>query len=146
MTTAHDDLIHQVCRAYNLPFALIQAQMLHESSGDPFAFRYEEGFYRRYIKGNLNAKAARFGPLAACSYGLMQIVLETAYELGFDGRPEELFLDRVSLTWGCRKMRALWDNVGGQEATYRQALARYNGVGSMADLYADTVYRIAGST
>ena len=144
MTTPHDLLIRQVCSQFTLPFDLIQAQMVHESSSDRFAFRWEPGYYARYIKHNPDAKAARFGPLAACSYGLMQIILETAYELGFDGRPEDLFIDRIGLTWGCKKMRQLWDRLGGQDTIYRQALARYNGIGSAADLYADTIYRLAG--
>ena len=143
MGTPHDALIRQICLQYQLPFALIQSQIVHESSSDTFAFRFEHGFYTRYIKDNAEAKAARFGPLAACSYGLMQIILETAYEIGYDGRPEDLFVPRIGLTWGCKKMRQLWDHVGGQQSTYRQALSRYNGIGSAADAYADVIYNVA---
>jgi hypothetical protein len=146
-----DPLIQQAATVYVLPFALLKAQCEQESSYRPDAFRYEHDFYRRYIVGNKDAKAAQYGPLAACSYGLLQIVLEVAYELGYDGRPEGLFVDRVGLAWGAKKMRALWAKVGGTDADYFQALCMYNG-GTGGNLkapfrnrdYAERVYHRAG--
>jgi soluble lytic murein transglycosylase-like protein len=120
-------LVQQVALQYGLPIDLLTAQIQIESGGDPNAFRYEHDFFTRYIVGNADAKAAKFGPLAACSYGMLQILLEVAYELGFDGRPEDLFEPRVGLAWGSKKMKALWDASGGGGSTYRVALAAYNG-------------------
>lgn len=125
--TLDEGLIVQIAAAEQVPTAWLRAQILVESSGDPFAFRYEDGFFDRYIRDSSAAKAARFGPLAACSYGLLQIMLETAYEIGFTGRPEDLFVPRIGLTWGARKMRGLWLWAGGLDSDYDQALAAYNG-------------------
>ena len=137
--TIADDLIRQVATAYALPFALLKAQVEVESGGDPNAFRFEPAFFTRYVLNNVDAKAARFGPLAACSYGVMQVMLETAYEIGFDGRPEDLFVDRIGLTWGAKKMRALLD----ETENYPLALQRYNGAGAAAEAYAARVYQVA---
>lgn len=136
-------MIQQVGAAYGLPFDLLKAQVTVESDGDPNAFRFEPAFFTRYILNNVAAKAGRFGPLAACSYGMLQIMLETAYEIGFDGRPEDLFVDRIGLTWGAKKLKALLDANGGD---YKIALARYNGAGTAAQEYAAKVYALAGRT
>ena len=143
-TTRHDALLHQVANAYHLPFNVLQAQMIAESNGDPWAFRYEPAYFLRYIFEHPEAKAYKYGPLAACSFGLLQILLETAMEIGFDGQPHELFNVRVGLSWGAKYLRQCWDHVGGQDSTLKQALARYNGIGSKADRYADLIYRAAG--
>lgn len=123
-TADYADLIQQVAQTYDLDAKLLTAQVEVESSGDPFAFRYEPEFYKGYIRTNPNAKAGRYGPFAACSVGLLQIMVEVAYEMGFDGRPEELFSARVGLTWGSRYLKSLLDWAGGN---YDAALAAYNG-------------------
>jgi soluble lytic murein transglycosylase-like protein len=141
-------LVFQVATVYHLPVDLLTAQVQVESGGDPHAFRYEYDFYTRYIRGNPDAKAGQYGPLAACSYGLLQIVLEVAYEIGFDGRPEELFEPRIGLAWGAKKMQALLAWAG---TNYVQALAAYNG-GTGGNqhppfrnlAYAEKVYAAAG--
>ena len=140
MVTAYDELIVQVAGAYALPINLLTAQVLQESSGKADAFRYEAGFYSRYIQHHPTAKGFSYGPLAACSYGLLQILLETALEIGFSDRPETLFLPRVGLNWGAKKMRLLWDAAGNTPDTYRIALQHYNGAGVAAERYAESVY------
>ena len=60
-------LIFQVATSYGLPVDLLTAQIQVESGGDPWAFRYEEEFFLRYIKDRPEAKAGQYGPLAACS-------------------------------------------------------------------------------
>jgi hypothetical protein len=121
--TAYTDLIRQVALSCELPFDMLEAQVLTESGGNPWAFRYEDAFFQRYIAHNSNALGAKFGPFAACSCGLMQIMVETALEIGFTDRPEHLFEPRVGLVWGARQMARLlkWSN-----GEYRQALAAYN--------------------
>lgn len=123
-TADYADLIQQVATTYDLDVKLLTAQVEVESSGDPFAFKYEQAFYRQYVRLNPNAKAGRYGPFAACSVGLLQIMVEVAYELGFDGRPEELFAARVGLSWGAKNLRSLLDWSNGN---YDSALAAYNG-------------------
>jgi len=147
-----DALVTQVAAAVNLPADLLAGQVRIESAGDTWAFRHEPAFYVRYIRNNAQARGAMYGPLAACSYGLLQIMFETALELGFDGRPEDLFVPRIGLLWGAKKMRALWDWAGGLASDYPQALAAYNaGIGNaiggppfVNQTYVDKVYSAAG--
>lgn len=151
-----DALIREVSNAYGLPFDLLRAQVMQESGGDPFAFRYEPAYFRRYVfddpmtlkNEHPDALAQKYGPLAACSFGLLQIMYETAVEIGFGGRPEELFVPRVGLSFGAKQMARLLAWAGGD---YYRALAAYNG-GQGGNVkppyrnasYADAVYEKAG--
>ncbi len=142
-------LVQQVASTYNLPQNLLTAQIQHESGGDPFAFRYEHSYFQAYIQNKPAAKAALYGPLAACSYGLLQILLETAYEIGYTDRPEGLFVPRVGLAFGAKQMRKLWDHFGGAPESYRLALAAYNaGEGNIAagQSYASAVIALSEKT
>lgn len=118
------DAVAFIAPRYNLDPVLLAAQVLVESSGRPDAFRYEPAFYAHYIVGHGDAAAARFGPLAACSYGLLQILLETACELGFTGPPHDLFVPEVGLDWGAHHLKTLLDWAAGDVV---RALCAYNG-------------------
>ena len=118
------DAVVKVATTYALSAELLAAQVLVESSGDPYAFRFEPAFFKTYIRGNTAAKAGRFGPLAACSYGPLQLMLETAYEIGFTGYPEELFDPFVGLDWGAKYLAQLLTWAKGD---YTKAWAAYNG-------------------
>jgi hypothetical protein len=124
MNTAYAEEIGAAAARTSSRPEILAAQVLVESSGRADAFRFEPAFYARYVRGNANAKAARFGPLAACSFGLLQIMLETACELGFSGQPHELFEPTTSLDLGARLMAQLLAWAGGD---YTRALAAYNG-------------------
>lgn len=113
-----------VAPRHNLPPEMVAAQVLVESSGQPDAFRFEPAFYAHYIKGNAAAKGAMYGPLAACSFGLLQIMLETACEMGFTGNPQELFVAEVGLEWGAAYLKSLLDWAAGD---YVRALCAFNG-------------------
>lgn len=151
----YEPLIQQVANQLSLPFALLKAQVVQESSGDPNAFRFERGFYLTYIKNNPHAYGSKFGPLAACSYGLLQIMLETACEHGFTGQPWDLFDPLGGLTAGAQVMANFWKAAGGDDAHYRVALAAYNGGPKLLKVpqqqwpsgpaaYVASIYRIAG--
>ena len=139
-------LVQQVAATYHLPADLLRAQVQVESSGDPFAFRYEHAYFVRYLRHQPDVRGARFGPLAACSFGLLQILLETALEIGFTGVPQDLFTDRIGLTWGAIYLRKCWDTAGGTLDVYPKALARYNaglavqGPPFLNQAYIDKVY------
>ncbi len=139
----HDPLVIQVASVYGLRTDLLSAQIIAESAGRPDAFRWEPDFYDRYIHGKPHVAGARFGPLAACSYGLLQILLETALEHGFEGRPEDLFVPRVGLNWGAKYLRWCLD-ASGQD--HFRALQRYNGQGKHAHDYAVKVFTLARRT
>lgn len=139
MTPPYAELVRQIATLYALPAALLASQVMQESSGRADAFRFEPSHYARYIQHHPEALGFRYGPLASCSYGLMQILLETALELGYTDPPELLFDPRVNMTWGAKKMRALWDREGGTDVAYRLALQGYNGRGIAAIAYAASV-------
>lgn len=123
MKTEHDGLIRDVAQRRQLDPDLLIAQVMIESAGQADAFRWEPGFYQRYILGK-TLPYSHYGPLAACSYGLLQIMFAVAWELGYRGRPEDLFLPNVGLDWGAKKLRTLIDWANGD---VEQALCAYNG-------------------
>ena len=146
LPSTDDALIRQVAVAYGLPFDLLRAQVIQESGGDPNALRYEPAFFSRYIRNNPDAAAGRFVVFAACSLGLLQIMLETACEIGFSGQPWELFTPRVGLAWGAKHMASLVEWAGGD---YKRALGAYNAGKGRWDsqagkTYAASVYALAG--
>lgn len=122
--TPYHDAIAAAAEKHGLAPVLLEAQVLVESSGQTDAFRWESEYYVRYVRGNPAAKAARFGPLAACSFGLLQVMLETACELGFTGQPQDLFVPQVGLDWGAADMASLLAWTGGD---YHRSWAAYNG-------------------
>lgn len=135
--------------AHQLSPALLTAQVSVESSFRADAFRYEPAFYATYIRGNQRAAGARFGPLAACSFGLLQILLEVACERGFSGNPQDLFTPAIGLDWGARYLAELLVWAGGD---YARAFAAYNGGkgGNVTppfrnQAYADRVFAATGS-
>lgn len=118
-------LVSSVAQKHHLREDYLRAQMMIESSGDPNAFRFEKGFYVRYVASAVNKPPwAKYGPLAACSYGLLQIMLVVAMENGFTGQPWDLFVPEVGLDWGALHFAELlrWS-----KGDYYQALAAYNG-------------------
>ncbi len=149
--TSYTVLLAQAATTFQLPSDLLEAQCFHESGGDADALRYEPTYFRRYIRGNGKALAARYHSLAACSVGLMQIMVETAYERGYMGPIEGLFDPLTNIQLGAREMRRLWDWAGGKEGDYPKALAAYNeGQGAAAggppfldQGYVDAVYVLA---
>lgn len=122
MISTHRPDLLTIAARYQLDPRLLEAQVWVESSDNPFALRYEHAFYVRYLQGKPQWSA--WGPLAACSYGLLQIVFATAVEDGFHGRPEDLFVPAIGLNAGALHFRKLLDHLGGDESA---ALAAYNG-------------------
>ncbi len=110
-------------RQWTLDPILLEAQILVESSGNPYAFRYEAAFYHQYLRGK--PEWIVWGPLAACSYGLLQIVGAVAVELGFSGAPTELFHVPTNLFWAGKKLAALKEAVLDHHP--EGMLAAYNG-------------------
>lgn len=115
-------LIESVAAQRQLDPDLLESQVLVESSDDPWAFRFEPAFYDRYLRGK--PAGAVWGPLGACSYGLLQILGTVAQELGFSGPPTDLFIPAYNLHWGALKLARLRDQCNGD---IHSALAAYNG-------------------
>lgn len=87
------------------------------------AFRFEPGFYDRYLKGKPSWQG-KIPRRIAASYGLMQIMYTTAVSFGFKGEPELLFVPENSLFWGSTYLKHLLRWSGGDE---HRACAAYNG-------------------
>lgn len=123
MTSQYRPEIIAAAAAQNLDPLLVEAVVWQESSDKRFAFRYEPAFWERYLYGRAHAPGIEFGPLAACSYGLMQVLYTVAREDGFSGAPEELFDVIPALQVGCVHLRKMLDWAQGDDA---KALAAYN--------------------
>jgi soluble lytic murein transglycosylase-like protein len=98
---------------------------MHESGGGKtHAYRYEPGFWLRYMAKNPKWDGANPERVSA-SYGLMQVMFPTALEHGYpDDPPEYLFVPTIGIEYGCRVLAGLlkwshWD--------LNSALAAYNG-------------------
>lgn len=137
MTSKYRLQIQSTAAHYQLDPLLLEAQVFEESADRADAFRYEPAFYERYRAGKLNW--APWGPLAACSYGLLQIIYATAVGEGFAGRPEALFDPVTNLLCGAHHLRTLLDRTGGNQDA---ALAAYNGglTGNLAPPYRNAAY------
>jgi soluble lytic murein transglycosylase-like protein len=127
-----DNVIVEVAASHQLPPQVVRAMVLVESGGNPVAMRFEPGFFDRYIKDkplNYVPAGCSRDTEAVCratSFGLLQIMLETARCVGFRGWPGELLDPRTGLEWGCRYLRRLADRYladGGWESVVRA----YNG-------------------
>ena len=116
MISRYRSLIELAAQQAGIDPKLLEAIVWQESSDDPFAFRYEPGFFKSLVRDNPKAKAHEFGPLAACSYGLCQVLFEVACEDGFDGPPEDLFDPAHNLTAGAARLKKLSDWAQGDEA------------------------------
>ena len=111
--------------AHGLDPALVLSVCHHESENwKPFACRYEPQFYHRYISSMTGLSDTEM-TLRATSFGLMQVMGQTAREFGFSGDFLTELLDPVTgLEFGCRKLARCLDQENGD---VRKALLRFNG-------------------
>ena len=105
--------IEDVCRKLVLPIGLVHAVVQTESSGDPWAYRYEPAFYKNYIHarpwkvyGSISLETEMSG--LATSWGLMQIMGVVARERGYTrAYLTELCKYDYGLEYGCRHLKHL---------------------------------------
>lgn len=125
---------------FKLDKSYIEAMVFQESGGGVCASRWEKGFFLRYIDGKPKDRlGGHFPPerslntelyYRAGSWGPMQVMGQTARELGFRGTDfVELAKPEIGVHWGCRYLRSLLNKFEGMalEQAYREAIARYNG-------------------
>lgn len=103
--------------------ALACAVVSHESSWNPWAVRYEPAFYARYIDSMKNL-APTEKVMRAASFGLFQIMGQTAREFGFDGEYLTELCDPINAIWGCRKLKRCLEM---HQQNQMDALLSYNG-------------------
>lgn len=111
--------------AHGLDPALVCAVCHHESANwKQWAIRYEPAFYTVYIEKMVGLSATE-KTARAFSYGLMQIMGQTAREFGFAGDFLTELLDPIQgLEYGCRKLARCMERSNGD---VRAALLQYNG-------------------
>lgn len=123
MTTLYRREIERAAREHGVDPDVVEAVVLTESSGQADAFRFEPGFYKRYLAKDPEY-AGHIPRRVSSSYGLMQVMFSTAKEHGFNAEPEYLFLPHVNLDIGCRVLKGLLRWADGDLA---KALEGYNG-------------------
>jgi soluble lytic murein transglycosylase-like protein len=139
-------LAHDAARSFSLWPELVCAIVEQESSWNPWALRYEPAFYARYIEPQLSRGAISHETEArarAFSWGLMQVMGQTAREHGFaESSLASLCDPETALNIGCRvlasKLAAAEDNVA-------RALSLWNG-GANLDYSAGVLARVAHYT
>ena len=121
--TSYDFEISLIAGDHHLNPTLVESLILVESGGRADAFRFEPKFWDKYLKSK-EPWAKQVPRRVASSYGLMQIMYVTAWEAGYRGQPEGLFVPVVNLEWGCRHLAKLKAWAKGDLAS---TLAAYNG-------------------
>jgi soluble lytic murein transglycosylase-like protein len=118
-------LAKQAAAAAELDPALVCAIVEQESGWEPWAVRYEPGYYERYVAPHgftpTEAQARSF------SWGLMQMMGDSARSLGFTGHLASLCDPATGLAWGCRFFVEKVKLAGGD---VRKGLLYWNGGGN----------------
>lgn len=121
---------------------LVSAIIEVESGFNTYATRFEEGFFHRYIEHktkdflgghwprNRSTHTERY--FRAASWGAMQIMGQTARELGFDGDDfSELCRPYIGVQYGCKYLKKMFDLYESidieKELVIKNAVAAYNG-------------------
>lgn len=147
MTPEERTLAESVAARHSLPSDLVCAVIEQESAWNRYAMRYEPEFFNRYMTRMV--ATSQFDPAKpsgaaskmteaharATSWGLMQIMGQTAREFGFKGIFfSELCDPGTGIEFGCRKLARCIEKHPGD---MRNALLAYNGGGNLA--YPDEV-------
>jgi len=145
MNPWYRSLVESEAKIVGLDPDVVQAVIFQESSGRAAAFRYEPGFYARYLKDKPEFNIMDPQRVSA-SYGLMQIMYPVAHELGFRQEPEYLFVPSINLHYGVAHLAGMVLWAGGD---LRKAFAAYNGGkggvnAPMPQHYAESVLTILG--
>lgn len=134
--------IEFAAKAHGIDPDLLEAVVLTESSGRADAFRFEPGYYDRYLKNN-PAYAGKIPRRVSSSYGLTQVMYPTALQHGLNPHyePEMLFLPQINLDMGAKILDSLLKRFNRH---VEKALQAYNGgignVGSPATrIYSEKV-------
>ena len=133
------------CAKFDLDPKLVASIIYQESLGDPNASRFEDGFYDKLLKNKtkeqLSGYVPNFPPTLTSekrarseSYGVMQVMGETARMMGFNER----WLHKVRYTEnnvyiGCKYLRHLFDkaaNISGGKEKLIYVLTKWNGSSS----------------
>lgn len=128
-----------------LPISIVAAIVCQESSGwtnrKP---RYEPGFFRRYIL-KIPGIGTEERKGRATSWGPMQVMGQTAREMGYTAPFQNMLVLEIGLYWGCRYLKRLkiryYDKHGwgGVIAAYNAGSPRMKGERYGNQPYVDSV-------
>ncbi len=127
LKTEIEQLARTIAATHGLPPDVVCGQIERETNWNTFAVRYEPGFLARYVMpeytaGKLNVTETY---MRAMSWGLGQVMGQTARELGFAGESlAELCDPPVGIEYLCRKLAAC---VKTHPGDIDAALLAYNG-------------------
>jgi len=85
-----DKVFCMVSKKFQVEKLLLKAIAMVESSMDPMAYRYEKEFWEKYGSKFPDLKD-RDPKEVSASYGLMQVMFSTAWNLGFRGPGVDLY-------------------------------------------------------
>lgn len=123
-------LARQKAQKYGIDGDLVCAIIEQESAWNPWAIRFEPGFYEHYIVPIIQSQhlSKTEANARATSWGLMQTMGEVAREYGFGGTYLSALCDPESgIEIGCKYFSALLGKVGNNVDA---ALMRWNGGGA----------------
>lgn len=112
------ELIERKAEKYGLPWPLVMAVVDVESSGNPWAYRYEPAY--QWLVGQGLTPTEQMAQRT--SWGLMQVMGAVAREYGFKGWLTELCQPDVGLEYGCRHLKRYADRY----RNWLDAIAAYN--------------------
>lgn len=115
-------LIEAVADKYQIDPDLIEAMVMRESSDTTGATRYEPGFNAQYIT-RLKLPDDE-GKKRSTSYGLLQIMYQSAIEDGFKGVAEDLIIPEIGLEWGVKHFSGKIKKYGQKDIN--RAISAYN--------------------
>ena len=124
---------------------LVEAVVLHESSGDPDACKVEPAFYERYTKPMNFSDTEEW--LRATSWGLMQVMGQVARELGYKGKYFTTLCSNpeLGIELGCRHLANKINRYGQVDwglAAYNAGSARKDITGNLVNqVYVDAVMK-----
>lgn len=120
-------------KKYGIKKLLLKAVAEVESGFNQTAYRYEPGFWKRYLEGKPEW-AGQDPAVVSASYGLFQLMWTTAASLGFKGTQDDLWNPVFNIELGAKLLRVLIDKVRKRQAwdgsrlwDIEIALACYNG-------------------
>ncbi len=147
-----DASVHNNCAEKGIDVRIFTALIQQESGFDPWATRFEPHYYERHLKNKNKTELVGYVPLLiptfrtecthrATSWGLCQILGDTARGLGFKGRfLSQLLQPEVNIGLGTSYFAMLLKRVKEEDkiTKYRTALLRWNGGGDLS--YPDKVF------
>jgi soluble lytic murein transglycosylase-like protein len=120
------DVFAEILKLYPCPPHIVLGIIATESSDNPDAMRFEPG-YKYLFDVERHAKILGWTvetekTLQMFSWGLMQLMLATAREMGFNFHPRLLLQPKTNVSWGAKH---LW-NLFRRYQNWGDAVAAYN--------------------